>query len=173
MINKKAQTEIGKTLTFFPVFLIVTFLMVVFILITINFSLLKKQTSPEIISPEIPENNLLLKKIEISLDNHPQKKVLVIDALAEYIQGRINRNSLDSAIKPLLNEKNNCYILYSESKNIGETSEKGYIKTASNLEEIRGNLRDYFPEWEKLQIKTISLSAGNAQDRITYYYGKC
>jgi len=164
-MNKKAQ--LGKIISSFPAIILTFFIMLIFIFLAASFSVLKNPTFSRSSIFPLGTEDILLQSVSINNENY-----LFLEALYLNHQGILSRSQLFESINPLLNEKNNCYILLDDITPPGHNAIIGY-KLSNELEEIRDNPRNAIPNWENALKKTFSININKEIKEITYFFGRC
>ena len=141
--------------------------MLIFIFLAASFSVLKNPTFSQSSIFPLGTEDILLQSISINNENY-----LFLEALYLNHQGILSSSQLFESINPLLNEKNNCYIILNDITPPGHNAIIGY-KLSNELEEIRDNPRNAIPDWENALKKTFSININKEIKEITYFFGRC
>ncbi|MFH1425149.1 MAG: hypothetical protein ABIG28_00250 [archaeon] len=166
MKNKKAQT--GKIIATLPVLILLVIIMGLFITLAMALSALNKPDELKATSLNLPENNLLLQQIEVELNDETTKTLLIHDAVALTLKGKLREDEMNSKIKSILKEENDCYLLFNTFQ-IEETDWiYGYKYHPIRFLEIY----DYKPYKEKLSQTQITTNM-NVERIFMHYFGKC
>ena len=180
-VNKRGQ--IGNLLPLLPVFLLLVFLMALFIFLTLGISAIKGDESSRPFSFSLSED-LMLQKITLE-----GKEMWVIEALRDYVNGKVSIEQLKEAVKMTLGEKNNHLILFGESReiiyHITPILRMGYYD--GKVVEVSGttivtpgvamgneinSASDDFSKYDKAGlIRRISFNTNNGPFYVEYYYG--
>jgi len=164
-MNNRAQ--IGKIISSFPAILLTFFIMLIFIFLAASFSVLKNPTFSQSSIFPLGTEDILLQSISINNENY-----IFLEALYLNHQGTISRAQLFESINPLLNEKNNCYIILDDISPPGQSNIIGY-KLSTTLEQIRDTPRTAIPDWENALTRTITLNIDSKNKQVTYFFGRC
>lgn len=174
--NKKAQ--LGKIIASFPVLIIVTLIMAIFLYVA-AFSSVFKPSTPTSVSVNIENTNLLLQPIEINFPDG-KKEVLILDAVSEKLNNKINANVLLDSLASLVKGDNKCaiistgndyylaYLLPADNK-VRTDALQGSDKLLNTLETLHYNLRMH----DSPQTSVSFLTINNEKIKVMAYIGKC
>lgn len=175
--NKKAQ--LGEILADFPVLIFVILIGIIFIFAA-GFSSIFKPSTPNPVSISTENTNLLLQSIEINYENNVKKEILVLDAVSEKLNNRINTNALLNSLASSVKGNNKCaivftgkeyylaYLLPADNKVRTDTLESS-DKLFNTLETLHYNLRMQ----DSPQTSVAFLTINNEKVKVMAYMGKC
>lgn len=161
-MNKKGVV-IGKTIATIVTLIVVTFIMAVFVIVSIGVSALKK---PEIEKGKIfsqGQNDLLVQNVLVEMNND-QQQMLAYDATVLYLKNQISREALVNSLKLLLNENKNCLFFLDEDQGFPSI----YRFQEGSAKEKNSNL-----ELFSSVSKSYDFDIDGKSTRIYYYYGHC
>ncbi len=164
---------LGKYLTGFPVFLFVVFLLALFIAVSIALSYFKGVSLPHLYGVGFSESDFLLEEVIVKEQDGSQRAIFVEDLAIDFGRGKRGRKEVDDILRLLVNDVYACVILYKESEVSSLTGERGFRLKDGKIEQLRGNLRDYFPDVERLPLRRLRVEHEGVRDEIVYYGGVC
>jgi len=171
--NRRAQ--IGKGIVFLPVLLFIIMIMAAYLFVVAG-SLIKQ---PAPINPEsvsLTDNDILLKKIDISI-NEKETEMLILDAYILYENKKIEKNMLYEKLKSLISDENRCLVIskkFGNDENKFEYLNNFYFEKYGDII-LDASTFDYSSTEPDKNIKPINLllNADTKKKYISYYYGRC
>lgn len=171
--------QVDKIISTFPVMLLVFLLMAVFLFLSVGAKGIKQPAFPEITINVQKGDNLLLKEIEISMDEQT-KKMFVFDAVILVESGEIKRDDVEKAILELSKREGKCAILIKGHTDKILITRKNYFYTDYDWRFNNGweFYYDEAPYREKGLLNFISVNLNKPENkredvRLIYYYGGC
>ncbi|MBM3233060.1 hypothetical protein FJZ18_02750 [Candidatus Pacearchaeota archaeon] len=191
-MNKKGQTEISKTMTFFPVFILLFVILLLFFALTFAISAVKRVQTPFLMASAEKGNSILFETITVD-----GKKVLFIEGLFIYHgkkTGLVSDPSFEwnflhaaqamfekNAKKDITGIKGYSKICLMAGIDEGKKSrglafvmhEDGRVVTGDNQ---RGDIlmsKAVVYDFPSKRLESISLIVDGERKILSYYYGKC
>jgi len=176
MKNKKGIV-IGKSIATITSLISILILMIAFMVAASIISAFKSPTSEEASVNVFPQNNLLLQTISLTLDDET-RDVLVFDAISLKLQGELLEDEINTKLKSLLNEQNDCYLLidtlFAEGVPGAATTDWGfqYLKEGS-LKGTFYSINDYKKYEAKNLLHITTFKTPNIERSYKHYFGPC
>ena len=186
IIHKKAQ--IGKGIVFLPVLLFIIMVLALYLFVATG-ALIKKPTliNPESIS--LTDNDILLKKVNISI-NGKETEMLVLDAYIlfdNYNKYKNEYKTLGDLLKDIVKQDKKCLILAKGLDKYpagiigkGKETDDFYIISkinnfGENIVDYSGDIKSYskFYSSKMLMHYNSFIDVNNDKKYIQYYYGEC
>jgi hypothetical protein len=192
IIYRKGQTEISKTMTFFPVFVLLFVILVLFFALTSAIGAVKGVQTPILIASAEKENSVLFEKVTVD-----GKNFLFVESLFMYHGKKIGLKDDPSYEEKLLQA---VQAMFEKKANRDITNIKGYSKICltAGIDEGKKNrgLSFVMDEEKKVvrgdnnrgdillskasvydfptkKLESISLIIDGKKKVVSYYYGKC
>jgi hypothetical protein len=181
MKNKKAQ--LGKIIATPFVLIAVFVIMGIFVIAAGAMTILDGPETPTPSTITVSEDNLLLKKIPVTIENE-KKEMLILDSYSLYQEDIISKEELKTGLSSLLTAEKRCLVLAKSDhpEPVGKTGGAALDDFFMRLEDNgdiysghTGSIPSSSVKYknENLLSKIIINNKENKKIFIEYYYGKC
>ncbi len=163
----------GRYLTGPFVILFVVFIMGLFVALSAALSFFNGPRFPPSFGYGFSGSDFFLEEISVLGQDGRQRVISVEDLAIEFVQGKRSRREIDDVLRSFVSEERPCIVLYKASDSSLLTGEKGFRLKDGKIEAMRGNLRDYFPDVERLPLRRLVVEYEGVHEEIYYYGGRC